>query len=120
MTQILPICVLLLILNKKINLIIYSNKLHYTWTGFFQGIYGLEEAVIEIKNCKNQIKIRDQEIEVLTKEINKLELKINDFLDENEALRERVGKSSFTIHSLINPNCQVIFYFSFCLCIIFK
>ncbi|XP_012922025.1 centrosomal protein of 290 kDa isoform X2 [Heterocephalus glaber] len=64
------------------------------------GVYGLEDAVIEIKNCKNQIKIRDQDIEVLTKEINKLELKINDFLDENEALRERMGLEPQTMIDL--------------------
>ncbi|CAI9167567.1 unnamed protein product [Rangifer tarandus platyrhynchus] len=64
------------------------------------GVYGLEDAVIEIKNCKNQIKIRDREIEVLTKEINKLELKISDFLDENEALRERMGLEPMTMIDL--------------------
>ncbi|NXA50457.1 CE290 protein, partial [Nothocercus julius] len=55
------------------------------------GIYGLEEAVAEIKDLKKQTKIRDHEIEILIKEVNKLELKINDFLDENEELRERLG-----------------------------
>lgn len=44
-------------------------------------------------------------------------MKINDFLDENEALRERVGKLSFKICSL-NPNCPVIGSFSSCLLII--
>uniref|UniRef100_A0A8C2MX43 Centrosomal protein 290 n=1 Tax=Cricetulus griseus TaxID=10029 RepID=A0A8C2MX43_CRIGR len=64
------------------------------------GVYGLEDAVIEIKNCKAQIKIRDGEIEVLTKEINKLEMKINDVLDENEALRERAGLEPKTMIDL--------------------
>ncbi|XP_036615279.1 centrosomal protein of 290 kDa [Trichosurus vulpecula] len=64
------------------------------------GLYGLEDAVAEIKTYKSQVKIRDREIEELTKEMNKLELKINDFLDENEDLRERLGLDPKTMIDL--------------------
>ncbi|KAM8979152.1 centrosomal protein of 290 kDa isoform 2-T4 [Sarcophilus harrisii] len=64
------------------------------------GLYGLEEAVAEIKTYKSQVKIRDREIEALTTEMNKLELKMNDFLDENEDLRERLGLDPKTMIDL--------------------
>ncbi|NWX37869.1 CE290 protein, partial [Notiomystis cincta] len=64
------------------------------------GIYGLEEAVAEIKDLRKQVKVREHEIESLIKEINKLELKINDFLDENEELRERLGLEPKTMIDL--------------------
>ncbi|XP_030336727.1 centrosomal protein of 290 kDa isoform X3 [Strigops habroptila] len=68
--------------------------------GYELGIYGLEEAVAEINDLKKQIRIRDHEIETLIKEGNKLELKINDFLDENEELRERLGLDTKTMIDL--------------------
>ncbi|XP_066489245.1 centrosomal protein of 290 kDa isoform X2 [Tiliqua scincoides] len=64
------------------------------------GVYGLEDAVAEIKALKKQIRIRDHETETLIKEVNKLELKINDFLDENEDLRERLGLDPKTMIDL--------------------
>ncbi|KAL4233575.1 hypothetical protein ACF0H5_008256 [Mactra antiquata] len=55
------------------------------------GVYGLAEAVAEIKEGKNQVRIRDRQIEELTHHINKTELAINDLCDENEDLRGRLG-----------------------------
>ncbi|XP_074395746.1 centrosomal protein of 290 kDa isoform X2 [Zonotrichia albicollis] len=65
-----------------------------------KGIYGLEEAVAEIKDLRKQVKIREHEIESLIKEVNKLGLKINDLLDENEELRERLGLEPKTMIDL--------------------
>ena len=56
-----------------------------------QGVYGLTEAVQEIKECKKQIGIRDRNVEKLTQNVNRLELQVNDLLEENEELRSRLG-----------------------------
>ncbi|KAG8439537.1 hypothetical protein GDO86_005659 [Hymenochirus boettgeri] len=64
------------------------------------GLYGLEEAVAEIKELKSYIKVKDQEIESLIKDINKLGIKTNDILDENEELKERLGLDPKTMIDL--------------------
>ncbi|XP_019750269.1 centrosomal protein of 290 kDa-like isoform X2 [Hippocampus comes] len=56
-----------------------------------RGIYGLEEAINEIKECKIQIQRGELELEAVTKENNQVYITINQLIEENEDFRERLG-----------------------------
>ena len=55
------------------------------------GDYQLQQAVAEIKTLKNQIKVRDRDIENLINNVNKLDMTLNEVLDENDDFRAKLG-----------------------------
>ena len=55
------------------------------------GDYQLQEAVDEIKGLKGQIRVRDRDIENLTKSLNKLDCTLGEVLEENDELRAKLG-----------------------------
>jgi centrosomal protein CEP290 len=73
--------------NKEKELLEAINRLR----DYESGDYQLQQAVNEIKALKNQIKIRDRDIETLTKHLNKLDFSLNDVLEENDDFRAKLG-----------------------------
>jgi centrosomal protein CEP290 len=73
--------------NKEKELLEAINRLR----DYESGDYQLQQAVNEIKALKNQIKIRDRDIETLTKHLNKLDFTLNDVLEENDDFRAKLG-----------------------------
>jgi centrosomal protein CEP290 len=55
------------------------------------GDYQLQQAVAEIKSLKNQIKVRDRDIERLVGNVNKLDVMLTEVMDENEDFRAKLG-----------------------------
>ncbi|KAJ3289656.1 hypothetical protein HK104_007316 [Borealophlyctis nickersoniae] len=66
------------------------------------GVYGLKEAVRELKEAKLQKNLRDKEITALTQRVNDLEAQVGDILEENDELRRRLGITDRTSLDLTN------------------
>ena len=73
--------------EKSRELTSLSARMH----AYETGVYGLSEAIAEIKELKTQLRIRNNQIESQTQEINALNLRFNDIVDENDLLRDKLG-----------------------------
>jgi centrosomal protein CEP290 len=56
-----------------------------------EGVYGLREAVREIKEHKGRLALRDREVTDLVAQVNGLERALEAVSDDNEELRHRLG-----------------------------
>lgn len=70
------------------------------------GVYGLVEAMREIKDLKLQLHMRDKEMAEKAMRINDYELQVNEFIDENQEFRKRLGLGSKTAIDLSNLRSQ--------------
>ncbi len=75
------------LITKEKDLVDALNRMR----DYESGDYQLQQAVNEIKALKNQIKIRDRDIETLTRHLNKVDLTLNDVLEENDDYRAKLG-----------------------------
>ncbi|KNC97427.1 uncharacterized protein SPPG_09464 [Spizellomyces punctatus DAOM BR117] len=55
------------------------------------GVYGLQEAVKEIKDLKLRLNLRDKDLLSRTQQINEWERRLGDLIDENQELRRLLG-----------------------------
>ncbi|KAJ3218623.1 hypothetical protein HK099_004994 [Clydaea vesicula] len=72
------------------------------------GVYGLPDAIREIKNLKLKMNLRNNEISELTLKINDFELQANEFIEENSELRNKLGISKKTKIDLTNLKSNTI------------
>jgi centrosomal protein CEP290 len=66
------------------------------------GVYGLVEAMREIKDLKILLNLRDKELSEDTMRINDYEMQVNEFIDENQEFRKRLNLGVKTTIDLSN------------------
>lgn len=90
------------ILDKEKELIELRSKVET----YESGVYGLVEAMREIKDLKLMLEIRNKELAESTLKINDYEMQANEFIDENQEFRKRLGLSTKTTIDLSNLRSQ--------------
>uniref|UniRef100_UPI00358E731A centrosomal protein of 290 kDa isoform X3 n=1 Tax=Myxine glutinosa TaxID=7769 RepID=UPI00358E731A len=67
------------------------NNLLTCLRNYEAGHYGLPEALRELQECRGQLERRERDMAKLTQNVNETQLQLDDFMEENEGLRQRLG-----------------------------